>query len=116
MNENTSLSTFQPLLVFPNVESFKFDAMCNIFFDDDTMKTVVTIRWPKLMAFCLDTSSGWGTESRITHRGLITLLRCPSLREFELSVNFAEIDLPQDQRPETRLTPSERVLQPLRAC
>ncbi|KAG9313364.1 hypothetical protein JVU11DRAFT_5679 [Chiua virens] len=101
--EQVSLSTFQQLLTFPNVKSFVFDAMCNIFFDDDAID-MLTKHWPKLVHLSLNASSRWGIMSRVTHRGLITLLsRCVALSSFGLEVDFTEIDLPHSQIPIWRL-------------
>ncbi|KAG9313389.1 hypothetical protein JVU11DRAFT_5707 [Chiua virens] len=100
--QEVSLSTFQPLLSLPNVDNFIFNAMCNISFDDDAIKTL-TKHWPKLACLALNPDSGWGAKSRVTHRGLITLLSsCPNLARFKLAVDFSEIDQSHSQLPKSR--------------
>lgn len=100
--QQASLSTFQSLLAFPNIESFEFDAPCDMDLDDDAIKTL-TKHWPKLTMLSLNAKSGWGITSRVTHRGLITLLsRCASLADIALTVDFSEIDRPPIEIPDSR--------------
>ncbi|KAG9309966.1 hypothetical protein JVU11DRAFT_9999 [Chiua virens] len=97
-----SLFTIQPLLELPNVKSFTFDVECDISMDDAAIDAL-TERWPNLTKLSFNPSFGWGIQSGVTHRGLITLLtRCASLTEFALAVDFCEIDIPPSSIPLSR--------------
>ncbi|KAG9312513.1 hypothetical protein JVU11DRAFT_6907 [Chiua virens] len=100
--QDISLTTFQPLLMFPNVDSFTFDVICNISFDDHVIETL-TKHWPKLTKFSLNPTFGWGIESQVTHHGLITLLSCcVGLVDVAITVDFTEIDRPHPLIPKSR--------------
>ena len=98
--QQVTLSTFQSLLALPNIHSFEFDVPWDMALDDQAI-TTLTKRWPKLTALSLNAKSGWGITSRVTHRGLVTLLsHCPALFELALAIDFSEIDVVE--MPETR--------------
>ncbi|KAG9309975.1 hypothetical protein JVU11DRAFT_10009 [Chiua virens] len=97
-----SLITFRPLLALPNVTSFILDVTCDIDLNDDAIDAL-TKHWPKLTKLSLNALLGWGIESGVTHRGLITLLtRCVSLTDFALAVDFSEVDTPPSFIPRSR--------------
>lgn len=100
--QQVSLSTFQSLIALPSIHEFEFDVPCDVALDDDVI-TTMTKHWPKLTMLSLNAKSGWGITSRVTHRGLITLLsRCPAMTELALAVDFSEIDGPHVEIPESR--------------
>ena len=101
--QQITLSVFQSLLALPNIHQFEFDAPCDIAFDDNAI-TTLTKHWPKLISLSINAKCGWGIRSRVTHKGLITLLsHCPALSEFALSVDFGEIDLSPLEIPGLRI-------------
>lgn len=100
--QQVTLSTFQSLLAFPNMHAFEFDAPCDMALDDHAI-TTLTKCWPKLTVLSLNATSGWERTSRVTHRGLITLLsRCAALTELALAIDFSEIDRPHAEVPDAR--------------
>ncbi|KAF9235553.1 hypothetical protein BU15DRAFT_51277 [Melanogaster broomeanus] len=100
--QQVTLSTFEPLLALPHINMFELDLPRGISLDDADIATLAK-HWPKLTQLSINATTGWGTPTRITHQGLITLLsRCADLREFALSVDLSGIDVPTWELPDSR--------------
>ncbi|KIJ62188.1 hypothetical protein HYDPIDRAFT_95105 [Hydnomerulius pinastri MD-312] len=102
-SQQVTISTLQSLLALPNINWFTLDVPCTIGLDDTGITTLAK-HWPKLFGISINAAAGWNTSSRITHLGLITLLKfCSELEDIAISVDFSSVDVEaselQDSRP-----------------
>ncbi|EGO30014.1 hypothetical protein SERLADRAFT_433948 [Serpula lacrymans var. lacrymans S7.9] len=99
LHSTITIDTLRPLLSFSRLQLVFIDTLCPISLDDAAL-TEMAAAWPNLGTLSLNTDHGCRSQSHVTFKGLISLLKlCPKLHTLSMVVDTTILDLPKSGRP-----------------
>ncbi|KAH7903762.1 hypothetical protein BJ138DRAFT_1167664 [Hygrophoropsis aurantiaca] len=98
-DESLDIAALRPLFSFSKLRYVHIDGLCLFDLSDDTLVELADT-WPHLEELELNYGSGWGRTSKITFKGLKSLIRaCPLLQTLALAIDATQLNVVSSTTP-----------------